>query len=428
MARSTGASRARSGVAPGLSPLLTNRPKTPVDWFFAFKFNASEHPGEPSRLPPKGIFDAPGVPKPTYDEDGKKFSRRYLVASSDAPALKLAKHPRCVGSSLSDPVGATFGQVYLAKRPPNFVVWNDQFYNDPMRGGSSPWGHSKGMLAWDDNGEGFVLQVTTPSWPAAGNVAHPRKTDGNTLGFVRDDDIEVSQHFFALKLDRNDVLDVLAALHNSSVHTDPTNPQLVKNGGPAPIQALVKLLGYKQKDTDVLNLPLSSGARLISKPSALHVPPWQLVSSELGGVDLRVACWWAYPKIPSTEHPRTTPICWGDPPLKAKPGAVDIATTGTWPATAPAPNLGLKGGSGATFNHAKFGVSTSGSGRYSIFGDMNQQGTLGGGERPCKSSQNGRGGLFFVLENPTLFESISGLLAGASAPVATAGAGTKAAS
>src|SRR5947199_2640123 len=34
---------------------------------------------------------------------------------------------------------------------------------------SSPWGHSKGVLAWNDAGEGFVMQVSTPSWPASGS-------------------------------------------------------------------------------------------------------------------------------------------------------------------------------------------------------------------------------------------------------------------
>jgi len=58
----------------------------------------------------------------------------------------------------------------------------------------------------------------------------------------------------------------------------------------------------------------------------------------------------------------------------------------------PTKEFGLTGGIGPNFNHAKVGVSTSGEERYSIFGDMNQQGAASG---KCSSSQNGRGGLFY---------------------------------
>lgn len=47
-----------------------------------------------------------------------------------------------------------------------------------------------------------------------------------------DNDILVSQHFFALKLTKDDVLKVLTGLENASVVTDAANPQIVKNAGP----------------------------------------------------------------------------------------------------------------------------------------------------------------------------------------------------
>lgn len=407
-----------------LSPLLTTKPRTPVDWLFVFKFNTDEEPGDRKDFEMTGLFNAPGIPAPAYDQDMNKFSRHGLYASSADPTLQQTKMRNAVGATLTDPLGATFGQVYFGTPAPFFVVWNDQFYNHPLRPGGAPWGHSKGMLAWDESGAGFVLQVSTPSWPGAANVANPRKDDGNTLGWVQDDDIEASQHFFALKLDDHDVMNVLAALRNSSVLTDPTNPQLVNNGGPAPLRNLVELLGKQQDTTEVLNLELSSGVRLISKPSALNVPPWQLVSAELGGVDLRVASWWATPKMPSTTTKSAPPLCWGDPKLSKGPGAVDIATSGTWPSTASAPNLDLRGG--PKQNHAKFGVSTSAGTTLSIFGDENQQGTLGGPEgvlgapRPCHSSQNGRGGLFYAVDDKQLWSQVTALLKGESAPTAEA--------
>ena len=87
-----------------------------------------------------------------------------------------------------------------------------------------------------------------------------------------------------------------------------------------------------------------------------------------------------------------------------------IALSGTWEGNA----FGLAGGAGPNFNHAKIGVATSGSRPYVIFGDMNQQGSLNGPN--CGSSQNGRGGLFFVLENEQLFGDLTRLIAGDTAP------------
>ena len=72
------------------------------------------------------------------------------------------------------------------------------------------------------------------------------------------------------------------------------------------------------------------------------------------------------------------------------------------------------------YNHAKLGVSTSGRRKYAIFGDMNQQGALrpgyAYGKQKCSSSQNGRGGLFYVMQDPQLHASLSSLLDGESAP------------
>jgi hypothetical protein len=173
-----------------------------------------------------------------------------------------------------------------------------------------------------------------------------------------------------------------------------------------------------------------------------------MVSALLDGEPLRVATWWADPEIPTTSA--ATPIaCW-DPSL-GKPGAVEIATTGTWQGKA----LGFDGVADPDGNHAKIGVSTwwrpyigfggmsqqqmlagppcgkaeslpecGGFRRicrfgvcwlpYVIFGDMNQQGTLSGPH--CDSSQNGRGGLFFVVQDPQLFKSVRDLLQGQTAP------------
>jgi hypothetical protein len=95
---------------------------------------------------------------------------------------------------------------------------------------------------------------------------------------------------------------------------------------------------------------------------------------------------------------------------------VDIATTGHWDGV----EFGLKGNVGADFNHAKIGVSTSGTTHYAVFGDMNQQGTLVPNPKTGKSdsSQNGRGGMFFVMKNTQLSNSIAELIAGDSGAAA----------
>jgi hypothetical protein len=289
-----------------------------------------------------------------------------------------------VHQRLADPIGATFDEIYNGSL--HYVVWNDQFYDGCTRECRGPWGHSKGIVAWNDAGDGLVIQVTMPSWPGSGSANFPRKTDGNTLGCVHDNNVQFSQHFFSLRLTKDDLVRVLKALRNSNVVTDPNNPQIVSNGGPTDVQELVESLGTKSGSTTPTKETLSSGVQLISKPSRLHVPPWQMVSSELDGVSLRAETWWAAPTIYTTTA--TTGItCWNS--ALHEPGAVEIATSGVWEGT----QFGLTGGySGSDFNHAKIAVSTSGSHTYVIFGDLNQQGAMSN-LRKCSSSQNGRGGL-----------------------------------
>jgi hypothetical protein len=288
-----------------------------------------------------------------------------------------------------------------------YVIWNDQFYGDPeVRGcGNScgaPWGHSKGLVAWNDQGDGLVMQVSTPSWPASGSKATPRADDGNTLGCVSDNNVKVSQHFFALKLTKDDVKQVLQALQNASVVTNPANNQIVRNGGPADVQTLVSQLGIRSSSAKVLDVKLSTGVELISKPSGLHVPSWQLVSAALNSVPLRAATWWTSPQI-NTTITSTTIGCWSAGIGTA--GPVQIATSGQWLNT----KFSLTGGPQLNSNHAKIGVSTDPTIPYVIFGDLNQQGTLSGN---CNSSQNGRGGTFYILNNKPLFNSVSALISG----------------
>ena len=375
----------------------------PVDWWFVFKLNSQAFPqcgnGDTRSCP----FDVGGVPNPGF----KQFGQQYAYASSEHPGLQDGGQ-ECLGTTKQDPVGATFDEVYNGSF--HYVVWNDQPYEDPVMGCgksdscSGPWGHSKGILAWNDDGNGFVMQVSTPDWPLSGSAAHPRQTRGNTLGCTKDNDVEVSQHFFAVRLSKNDLMTVLSGMENANVVTDPKNLQVVSNGGPAEIQALVNGLGVQTTGTRPLTGTLSTGVELISKPSKLAVPPWQMVSSLLGGVSLHVANWWTNPdKLDSTTAANAAAItCW-DSSLQA-PGPVENATTGSWGGK----TFGLLGGDNPNGNHAKVGVSTSGNQRYTIFGDMNQEGSYNGPN--CTVSQNGRGGMFYVLTDSQLASSVAGLI------------------
>lgn len=392
------ATNLNAAVASGAPvPLLAKG--HPVDWWFVFKLNAATFPacGGGTRSCPFG-----GSVQPY-----KAFSQQYVYASSESQQLQDGLKD-CVGTTDSDPIGASFDEVYNGKY--HYVVWNDQLYDDPMSTKAAPWGHSKGILAWDDAGDGFVMQVSTPSWPAAGNVNNPRKSDGNTLGCVKDNDVQVSQHFFALRLTESDLVLVLKGMTNASVVTDPANNQLVNNGGPSEVQGLVSGLGKLSNSETLVQGTLTSGVRFIAKPSDMNVPPWQMVSATLGGVALRTATWWANPTIPSTTESSSI-TCWDE--SLGTPGAVDIATSGTWEGK----TFSLEGGLGTNYNHAKFGVSTSGTSSYVIFGDENQQGTLvKNSAGKCDSSQNGRGGMFYAISNSQLNGAVSQLIAGSSAP------------
>jgi hypothetical protein len=401
-AKPTGATSGHVAEVGQPMPLLTTG--HPVDWWFVFKFNSASFPKCAAGAARTCSFGG------QVQSSWRSFGQQFAMASSEAKSLQAGSG--CIGDTTDDPVGATFGEIYDGSF--NYVVWNDQFYQDPQLAAcgsgnscSAPWGHSKGMIAWNETGEGIVMQVTTPDWPGAASKQHPRSEEGNTLGCTaRDNDVLVSQHFFALRLTKGDVVKVLTALQNASVVTDPHNPQIVKNGGPTDITVLVARLGVKSPSTAFTHEVLSTGVQVISKPSELHVPPWQMVSSVLDGISLRAATWWANPEIPSTVS-STAIDCWST--VLGTPGGVEIATSGQFQGK----TFGLTGLADADGNHAKIGVSTSGSHHYTIFGDMNQQGALKGN---CNSSQNGRGGLFFVVDDAELSNGVKDLITGDSAP------------
>ena len=129
-----------------------------VEWWFVFKFNSAAFPGCRGAATRQCQF---GGEVQSY----RVFGQQYAFASSESPSLKQGSD--CVGDTTADPIGATFDEIYSNSF--YYVIWNDQFYDDPRIKGctkecGAPWGHSKGLVAWNDGGEGLVLQVSTPSW------------------------------------------------------------------------------------------------------------------------------------------------------------------------------------------------------------------------------------------------------------------------
>lgn len=388
---------ARLQVSTPEAPMPLTQAGHPADWWFVFKFNAKAFPACPAGAG-EPVCSFGGSPRVSH------VGLQFAFASSDDS--HLTKGAACVGQTAHDPVGATFQEIFQGNY--YYVLWNDDFVGDPHidgcndeKGCEKPWGHSKGLLAWNKDGNGIVMQVSTPSWPGSGSQLEPRSS-GNTLGCVtNDNNVEFSQHFFALRLSKDDVIKVLKALGNASVPTDPSNSRLVHNGGPADVQALVDSLGTKADKTVATVEMLSSGVELISKPAKLHVPPWAMVSALLSSAPLKVATWWMKPAIADTT--KLTHIdCWAD--QLPSPGPVINAVTGHWKGTI----FSLKGGPGGDdHNHAKIGITTANGSDYVIFGDLNQQGALSGS---CDSAQNARGGMFFVMHDETLRQELAILM------------------
>jgi len=116
-----------------------------VNWWFVFKLNVAKFPGCGG-----GAVSCPFG----GDPQDYKAGLQYVFASSANPELAPGSHD-CLGEGGDDPVAATFEEVYRGAF--HYVVWNDQFYGDPESascggdGCGSPWGHSKGLLAWNDH-------------------------------------------------------------------------------------------------------------------------------------------------------------------------------------------------------------------------------------------------------------------------------------
>src|SRR5262249_1277086 len=112
-------------------PLLANGRS--VAWWFVFKFNSAAFPGSGGETTRRCPFGG--------DVQNYPFGEQFVYASSETASLQQGSG--CLGETTTDPAGATFDEVYNGTF--YYVVWNDQFYNDPVIKGcsescSAPWG------------------------------------------------------------------------------------------------------------------------------------------------------------------------------------------------------------------------------------------------------------------------------------------------
>src|SRR5947207_3171431 len=105
--------------ADGPSPLLAAN--HPVQWWFVFKLNAGNFPGCGTHAPRACPFG--GTVQPYTS-----FGQQYVFASSEDRELRQGEG--CAGETTTDPLGATFDEIY--KGGLHYVVWNAQFYQDPV--------------------------------------------------------------------------------------------------------------------------------------------------------------------------------------------------------------------------------------------------------------------------------------------------------
>jgi len=165
-----GSAASAQDIGGGAAPMPLVAPDQPVAWGFVCKFNEAVFPG----CGPDAVRTCP-FGGDVQDYHGR-FSQPFVAASSAQPSL--TKGAGCLETTATDPVGVTFRQVYEGAY--FYMLWNDQFYNDPPIAGcdqacGAPWEHAKGMVAWNAAGEGVARPVSTPPWPASGSHEHPRR-------------------------------------------------------------------------------------------------------------------------------------------------------------------------------------------------------------------------------------------------------------
>lgn len=172
---------------------------------------------------------------------------------------------------------------------------------------SSPFGHSKGAMAYEKNGQGFFLQGTTPNWPDPS-----QKSTYAPLGCQLDNNVYLSQSFMGLTLNSDTFTDMAPYIQAARVCSTGTISCAGSDAAGHVIDYNCTSEQTRNESWSILDTAFAgtSNSKINSKSevfktsggvqftftahsSADDVPPWLIVANELG-VDLGVSSWWDF--------------------------------------------------------------------------------------------------------------------------------------
>jgi len=298
---------------------------------------------------------------------------------------------------------------------------------------SSPYGHSKGALAYEESGTGFFLQGTTPNWPDPS-----QKSTYTPLGCQLDSNTDLSQSFLGLTLDADTFSEMAPYIEAARLCS--TGTTSCRNGSAGHmIDFNCTSEQTRAEDWSILDTAFSgtstsdmhsstysgttSGGvdfKLIAKAEADAIPPWLLVASELG-VDLGVSSWldfnYGFASLCSGDDysSATNQMCLVSDDLgislNENGGAVqsvENALAASFEINGVDLAWALWGEFTSIASHAKFAIASEFDNPWFVSGDENNQGWSC--STSCSGSQSGRGGLFFALNNSEVHASIYDML------------------
>ena len=352
----------------------------------------------------------------------------YLYADSNMPSLESFSSLGydCLGQGGFDPLSQTILAHRKEINTTHWAYFNDQFngrsithLNHTCTGESNFNAHSKGLVAYDDKHGGFYLQSSTPNYPEPNaNSEFPQ------LGTQRDNNVFFAQHFAAFSFSTDSMEEVGSLLKTvrqcstNYYHDDEFISPSFRNANKSMketssiYQALVD--PHLSHDLPPIphkrNITTKQGqvVHLIVKTAVETEPPWSVVGNYMQ-MDVSVATWWdpsyGLPTICANDNYAisSSTFC-----LPLSNGTVSFNVENiiqlhwheySWWALG-----GLRPGG----NHGKWGLSTPRNGHHNqtvvFFGDLNQEGFPC--SHTCSGAQGGRGGVFWSLDNPALWDSI----------------------
>ncbi|CAK4090154.1 unnamed protein product [Aphanomyces euteiches] len=414
----------------------------PVSWWFVLKL-----PWQTRNAKGEYIDTPCDCPRPDCSnvnveiQDERKFGLCYLYADANNSTLRYFRDVGfdCLGQGGNDPVSQT---LRAGKNATYWAYFNDQYNGiaekqDKKRTCSADDGfnaHAKGAVAFEADTGGFILQTSTPNFPDPTIASSDEQDDFVRLGCQHDNNVEYSQHLFAMSVGSDGIDLVGNAWHSarlcSANHYDDmvemlASPALRQNKEHAVADALVNAEAVEKPSINVTFT--TKGSRKVSisavvKNKQSEVPPWAMVASAFES-DLSVASWWdegyGIPTLCDGDKYDSTPhnFCLTNNPIALRQdGTFPYNVENLMEASLTLPSKSklswsLRGGRVRDGNHGKWALATPRHGQssgLSIFGDMNMEGYPC--SKTCSGSQGGRGGSFYGIQDADLHKSLVELI------------------